>query len=72
MVNVSEPFFWPSSSPGDPVQVQYESTAYFSDDSVIIPTPEFLNTVLAPFPMTVAQTLDIQNLGYEYAVEVIS
>jgi hypothetical protein len=36
----------PIASPGDPVQVQWESVAYFTDDSIIIPTPEFLNTVL--------------------------
>ena len=28
-----------------------------------------LSVVLSPFPMTVAQTLDIANLRYEYAVQ---
>jgi tyrosinase len=31
-----------------------------------------MSTVLAPFPMTVAQTLDIERLGYDYAVELIA
>lgn len=30
----------------DPIQVQYASTAYFSGDSVIIPTPDFLSRIL--------------------------
>ena len=28
-----------------------------------------LSVVLSPFPMTLAQTLDIANLRYEYAVQ---
>ena len=35
------------------------------------PPNDMLDTVLSPFPMTVAQTLDISRLGYEYAVQVI-
>ena len=31
------------------------------------PDPGMLNAALAPFPMTVAQTLDITSLGYQYA-----
>lgn len=30
----------------DPIQVQYSSTAYFSEDSEIVPKPDFLNSVL--------------------------
>lgn len=30
-------------------------------------TADFLNTALPPFPMTVAQTLDVRALGYDYA-----
>lgn len=33
------------------------------------PPQRILDRVLAPFPMTVAQTLDISVLGYEYAVQ---
>lgn len=43
------PIFAPYFSrvrPGDPVQVQWESTAVFTTDSVVIPTPDFLNGVL--------------------------
>lgn len=32
------------------------------------PAASILNTALPPFPLTVAQTLDISQLGYEYAV----
>lgn len=31
-----------------------------------------LNMPLAPFPLTVAQVLDITQLGYDYAVAVIN
>lgn len=31
---------------GEPVQVQYESIAYFSEDSIILPQPRFLYSVL--------------------------
>ncbi len=34
------------------------------------PPTALLGTVLAPFPMTVADTLDIANMGYEYAVQL--
>jgi tyrosinase len=33
------------------------------------PAASLMQQVLTPFPMTVAQTLNIQNLGYEYAVQ---
>ncbi len=33
------------------------------------PPPRIMDIVLMPFPMTVAQTLDISLLGYEYAVQ---
>ena len=36
------------------------------------PPPDMMSTVLVPFPMTVAQTLDIERLGYDYAVELIA
>ena len=35
------------------------------------PPIELLGTVLTPFPITVAQTLNIESLGYEYAVQII-
>jgi tyrosinase len=41
-------------------------------DLGVDPPPALLNTVLAPFPMTVAETLDIERLGYDYAVELIA
>lgn len=36
------------------------------------PPAQILDTVLAPFPMTVADTLNINLLGYEYAVQSIA
>ena len=33
------------------------------------PPADLLSVVLSPFPMTVAQTFDIANLRYEYAVQ---
>ena len=36
------------------------------------PPASVRDRVLAPFPMTVAQTLNIETLGYEYAVDVIA
>ena len=36
----------------------------------INPPASMLQTALPPFPMTVAQTLNIQTLGYQYAVQV--
>lgn len=35
------------------------------------PPPTLLDRALAPWPMTVRQTLDISTLGYEYAAQVI-
>jgi tyrosinase len=35
------------------------------------PPAEILDHALAPFPMTVRDTLDISRLGYEYAVQVV-
>jgi tyrosinase len=35
------------------------------------PPNNILNQVLAPFPLTVAQTLNIRTLGYDYAVSVV-
>jgi hypothetical protein len=35
------------------------------------PPVSIMQSVLTPFPMTVAQTLDIRTLGYEYAVQVV-
>jgi tyrosinase len=32
------------------------------------PSPDILNTALAPFPLTVGQVLDMGRLGYDYAV----
>jgi tyrosinase len=34
-----------------------------------LPPAQTLDMALAPFPMTVRQTLDISLLGYEYAVQ---
>jgi|SRR5215204_1883834 len=35
------------------------------------PPASIMQVALPPFPITVAQTLDIQTLGYEYAVQVV-
>ncbi|KAL3921418.1 MAG: hypothetical protein SGILL_002757, partial [Bacillariaceae sp.] len=47
-INFSFPRFLSSScsSPGLPVQVQWQSTAYFTDDSIIIPTADQILSVL--------------------------
>jgi tyrosinase len=37
----------------------------------INPPASMMQSALSPFPMTVAQTLDIQTLGYDYAVQVV-
>ncbi len=36
------------------------------------PPMDLMNTVLAPFPMTVAQVLDIDRLNYDYAVAAVA
>ena len=38
----------------------------------VLPPAPMLNAALAPFPLTVSQTLDISQLGYEYAVAAIN
>lgn len=38
----------------------------------ISPAASILNTALAPFPLTVAQVLDISQLGYDYATAAIN
>ena len=38
----------------------------------VSPDASMLNTPLAPFPLTVAQVLDIRQLGYDYAVAAIN
>ena len=35
------------------------------------PPASMMRTVLSPFPVTVADTLDIQALGYEYAIQTV-
>jgi tyrosinase len=35
------------------------------------PPASIMQSALSPFPMTVAQTLDIQTLGYDYAIQVV-
>lgn len=57
-----DPIFWAHHSMIDRIwrmwQLRHPSPSY---------TADYLNTALPPFPMTVAQTLDVRALGYDYA-----
>lgn len=62
-----DPVFWGHHSMVDRLWYIWQ----LSPDGVD-PPAELLDTVLTPFPMTVRDTLDIENLGYEYAVQAVA
>lgn len=59
-----DPIFWSHHAMIDRIWYLWQLSDLGMD-----PSTDLSSTVLAPFPMTVAQTLDIERLGYEYAVE---
>ena len=61
-----DPIFWSHHCMIDRIWYLWQNSPVGTD-----PPNDMLDTVLSPFPMTVAQTLDISRLGYEYAVQVI-
>ncbi len=60
-----DPIFWSHHAMIDRLWYLWQNSPLGVD-----PPSPLLNVVLAPFPMTVADTLDIADLGYEYAVQV--
>ncbi|MEM7528514.1 MAG: tyrosinase family protein [Pseudomonadota bacterium] len=62
-----DPIFWSHHCMIDRLWYLWQLSALGMD-----PPPQLLDRVLAPFPMTVRQTLDIATLNYDYAVEVIA
>lgn len=61
-----DPLFWSHHCMIDRLWYLWQNSAFGRP-----PPPDILNTVLAPFPMTVADVLDINVLGYEYAVQSV-
>lgn len=61
-----DPIFWSHHCMIDRLWYLWQNSRYGRN-----PPDYMLDTVLSPFPMTVAQTLDISRLGYEYAVQVV-
>ncbi len=61
-----DPIFWAHHAAIDRVWYLWQMSPFGVD-----PPAAMMDTVLDPFPMTVRQTLNINNLGYDYAVEVI-
>jgi tyrosinase len=62
-----DPIFWSHHAMIDRIWYLWQISDLGMD-----PPPDMMGTVLAPFPMTVAQTLDVERLGYDYAVELIA
>jgi tyrosinase len=61
-----DPIFWAHHSMIDRVWYLWQLSPRSRN-----PPASLLDRALPPFPMTVRQTLDISNLGYEYAAQVI-
>lgn len=63
-----DPLFWAHHAMVDRIwrlwQLQHTGVAFFDRD--------LLDVALAPFPMTVRMTLEVANLGYDYAVATSS
>lgn len=62
-----DPIFWSHHAMVDRIWYLWQLS-----ERGMAPPPDLMNTVLAPFPMTVAQTVDIESLGYDYAVQLIA
>jgi tyrosinase len=60
-----DPIFWSHHAMIDRLWYVWQNSALGQD-----PPAVFLDTVLRPFPMTVRDTLRIDQLGYDYAVQV--
>ena len=60
-----DPIFWSHHAMIDRLWYIWQNSLYGHQ----APPPHLMNLVLTPFPMTVADTLDISLLGYEYAVQ---
>ena len=60
-----DPIFWSHHAMIDRLWYIWQNRSHGQN-----PPQRILDRVLAPFPMTVAHTLDISVLGYEYAVQV--
>ncbi len=60
-----DPIFWSHHAMIDRLWYIWQSSSLGVD-----PPNALLATVLAPFPMTVADTLNVTNMGYEYAVQL--
>jgi tyrosinase len=56
-----DPIFWAHHAMVDRIWALWQL-----ENRPVFP-PEYLNQTLPPFPLTVAQTLNIKNLGYDYA-----
>ncbi|MDJ0628720.1 MAG: tyrosinase family protein [Rhodobacter sp.] len=62
-----DPIFWSHHAMIDRLWYIWQNSQFGRN-----PPPDLMNTVLAPFPMTVAQVLDIDRLNYDYAVTAIA
>ena len=60
-----DPIFWAHHSMIDRLWYLWQIGPHGMD-----PPASMMQSVLPPFPITVAQTLNIQTLGYEYAVQI--
>jgi tyrosinase len=61
-----DPIFWAHHAMVDRLWYLWQLSPLGQD-----PPPELLDQALAPWPLTVRQTLNISTLGYEYAAQVI-
>ena len=59
-----DPVFWSHHAMIDRVWAIWQSSGVGED-----PPAALLDTVLAPFPLTVRDTLRMRRLGYDYAVQ---
>ncbi|WP_135505894.1 tyrosinase family protein [Roseovarius aestuariivivens] len=62
-----DPIFWSHHAMIDRLWYLWQNSALGRD-----PPPDLLNAVLAPFPMTVAQVLEIDRLNYGYAMAAVA
>ncbi len=62
-----DPIFWSHHAMIDRLWYIWQNSLLGRD-----PPADLMNVVLAPFPMTVAQVLDIDRLGYDYAVTAVA